>query len=71
MPKTSYEIAKVRHLFSYVYTFIVISLLPKWYPAEWIVGLLYKRLREEFFGKLPNDNIVEANLTAHIRRIVD
>jgi hypothetical protein len=25
MPKTSYEIAKVRHLFSYVYTFIVIS----------------------------------------------
>jgi hypothetical protein len=45
--------------------------LPKWYPAEWIVGLLYKRLQEEFFGKLPNDNIVEANLTAHIRRIVD
>jgi hypothetical protein len=27
--------------------------------------------KEAFFAKFPNDNIVEANLIPHIRRIVD
>jgi hypothetical protein len=27
--------------------------------------------KEEFFAKFPNDNIVEANSIAHIRRTVD
>jgi hypothetical protein len=27
--------------------------------------------KEEFFAKFPNDNIVEASLIPHIRRIVD
>jgi hypothetical protein len=43
--------------------------LPKWYPAEWS-GFI-NACKEEFFGKFSNDNIVEANLIPHIRRILD
>jgi hypothetical protein len=34
--------------------------LPKWYPAEWRVGLFYRRLQGRIFCKI-----------SHIRRIVD
>jgi hypothetical protein len=37
--------------------------------AEWVYSI--NACKEEFFAKFPNDNIVEANLIPHIRRIVD
>jgi hypothetical protein len=37
--------------------------------GEWVYSI--NAWKEEFFAKFPNCNIVEANLIAHIRRIVN
>jgi hypothetical protein len=37
--------------------------------GEWVYSI--NACKEEFFAKFPNCNIVEANLIAHIRRIVN
>jgi hypothetical protein len=37
--------------------------------GEWVYSI--NACKEEVFEKFPNDNIVEANLIPHIRRIVD
>jgi hypothetical protein len=37
--------------------------------GEWVYFI--NACKEEFFAKFPNDNIVEANLSPHTRRIVD
>jgi hypothetical protein len=37
--------------------------------GEWVYSI--KACKEEFFAKFPNCNVVEANLIAHIRRVVN
>jgi hypothetical protein len=37
--------------------------------GEWVYSI--NACKEEFFAKFPNCNVVEANLIAHIRRVVN